>query len=86
MLGIAFNFQHSASATVISCQVFQGLMDGFCGALTTISTWIVELTTLKRSAAHLYGALSIGVALALLVAIMGTFRWTVGFSELKCVH
>ncbi|KAH8646999.1 CrcB-like protein-domain-containing protein [Tricladium varicosporioides] len=86
ILGMAFNFQHSAIATVVSCQVFQGLMDGFCGCLTTISTWIVELTTLKKSAAYLYGSLSIAVALGLLVAIMGTFRWTVGFSELRCRH
>jgi CrcB protein len=86
MLGMAFNFQHSAAASVISCQVFQGLMDGFCGCLTTISTWIVELTTLKKAAAYSYGSLSIAVALSLLVAIMGPFRWTVGFATLKCVH
>lgn len=86
ILGMAFDFQHSATASVISCQVFQGLMDGFCGCLTTISTWIVELTTLKKVAAYSYGSLSVAVALALLVAIMGTFRWTVGFATLKCVH
>jgi fluoride ion exporter CrcB/FEX len=86
ILGMAFNFQHSAVSSNSSCQVLQGLMDGFCGSLTTISTWVVELTTLKTGDAYRYGFLSIVVAFGLLIAIMGTFRWTVGFSDLKCVH
>ncbi|RDW63471.1 hypothetical protein BP6252_11016 [Coleophoma cylindrospora] len=86
ILGVAFTVQHSANSSVIGCQVSQGIMDGFCGALTTISTWIVELTTLKKGPAYIYGSMSIGVALAMLIAIMGSVRWTVGFSDIKCVH
>ncbi|KAF4622743.1 hypothetical protein G7Y89_g14283 [Cudoniella acicularis] len=86
VLGIMFDFQHSSIATVIGCQAFQRVMDGFCGCLTTISTWIVELTTLKRRSLHLSGFSNIAIALGILVAVMGPFRWSVGFSELKCMH
>jgi protein CrcB len=85
ILGVAFVFQHSKGATIIECQVLQGVIDGFCGCLTTISTFAVELTTLKQSHARIYGISSIGIALGLLVAIMGTFAWAVGLSEPVCV-
>lgn len=86
MLGVAFNFQHSGIGSALGCQVLQGVMDGLCGSLTTLSTWVAELTTLKKSLAFLYGSLSVALALGLLVAVMGSFRWTVGFSEPTCVH
>ena len=60
-------------------------MDGFCGCLTTVSTWVVEIDTLKRRAAYLYGVASVGAGLGLLVIIMGSVRWTVGWQEILCV-
>ncbi|KAF7560101.1 hypothetical protein G7046_g4052 [Stylonectria norvegica] len=68
----------------LSCQVLNGIIDGFCGCLTTVSTWILELSTLRRRHAYVYGLTSLFVALALAVVIMGTMKWTVGLSQLAC--
>ena len=70
---------------MVSCQVLEGVMDGFCGSTTTVSTWVAELNGIgKRRSAYIYGILSIGVALGLLVVVMGSFRWTLGFGGTAC--
>ncbi|KAL4753243.1 hypothetical protein BDW72DRAFT_36385 [Aspergillus terricola var. indicus] len=69
----------------VSCQLLQGVMDGFCGCATTVSTWVAELNGLKkRIDAYVYGVVSVGVALGFLVVITGSLRWTVGFIEPVC--
>ncbi|KAB8239270.1 CrcB-like protein-domain-containing protein [Aspergillus alliaceus] len=68
-----------------SCQVLAGVMDGFCGSATTISTWVAELNGLsRRRYAYFYGIVSIGVALGFFVIITGSLRWTRGFGEPVC--
>jgi fluoride ion exporter CrcB/FEX len=89
LLGAFFDLQHAqniggSDGSIAACQILQGLIDGFCGALTTVSTWIVELTSLRRRHAYIYGIASIGVSLGLLVIIMGSLCWTVGFQEPAC--
>lgn len=69
---------------LVGCQVLQGVMDGFCGCLTTISTWVGEIRGLRRRHAHIYGLCSIVGATCLTIAIMGSVRWTVGFSDPVC--
>ena len=88
ILGMCYDLQHVSwigGTSVVSCQVLQGVMDGFCGSTTTISTWVAELNGLgKRRFAYIYGIFSVGIALALLVVIMGSFRWTIGFGGTAC--
>lgn len=91
VLGMSYDLQRVplrytgvVGGSVIGCQVLQGIEDGFCGALTTVSTWIAELDTAKRRSAYVYGAASVGGGLALMVAIMGGVRWTVGWEEIIC--
>ncbi|KAI1105651.1 CrcB-like protein-domain-containing protein [Jackrogersella minutella] len=86
VLGMAWDLAHVPVGGVISCQVFQGIEDGFCGCFTTVSTWVAELTALRRRHAYVYGGTSVVVALACMVAIMGGLRWSDGFSTLKCLH
>ncbi|KAI2470522.1 hypothetical protein F4781DRAFT_390501 [Annulohypoxylon bovei var. microspora] len=86
VLGMAWDLAHVPVGGVISCQVFQGIEDGFCGCLTTVSTWVAELTALRRRHAYVYGGTSVIVALACMVAIMGGLRWSDDFSSLKCLH
>lgn len=69
----------------VGCQVLQGMMDGFCGCLTTVSTWVAELQALRRRHAYIYGLVSLAVGLGVMVIIMGSVRWTAGFSETACV-
>lgn len=86
ILGMCWDLQHVPLGGVVGCQVLQGIQDGFCGCLTTVSTWVGELSTLRRRHAYTYGGLSITIALVLLVVIMGSMKWTIGFGELMCIH
>ncbi|MCJ1453884.1 hypothetical protein MMC28_004233 [Mycoblastus sanguinarius] len=70
---------------MIGCQVLQGMSDGFCGCLTTVSTWVAELTGLRLRHAYFYGLMSVGVALGMMVVIMGSLQWTDGFKGPLCV-
>ncbi|MCJ1288757.1 hypothetical protein MMC34_000286 [Xylographa carneopallida] len=94
MLGVFYVLQHTplnrttvglVGGGLVGCQVLQGWMDGFCGCVTTVSTWVSELKGLRRRHAYVYGAASVAVALGLLVIIMGSLKWSVGFSAPACV-
>lgn len=85
VLGMVWDLQHSREgAYIVSCQVLQGIADGFCGALTTVSTWVLELDALRLRHAYIYAIASLGVCLACMVTIMGTLRWTEGFDSAIC--
>ncbi|KAL7932564.1 CrcB-like domain-containing protein [Trichoderma chlorosporum] len=84
VLGMTWDIAHSASVGIVGCQVLQGIEDGFCGCLTTISTWVAELNSLRRFHAYIYGTASVVVSLAIMVAIMGGLRWTDGFTSPVC--
>lgn len=86
ILGMSYDLQHVPLGGVVGCQVLQGIEDGFCGCLTTVSTWVSELSSLRRRNAYRYGAASVIVALCFLIIIMGSMQWTIGFEGLKCVH
>ena len=86
VIGMSSDLQHVPLGGVVGCQVLQGVEDGFCGCLTTVSTWVSELSTLRRRNAYRYGAFSVAVALCFLIAIMGSMQWTRGFSALQCTH
>ncbi|KAI3343244.1 CrcB-like protein-domain-containing protein [Ustulina deusta] len=86
ILGMAWDLAHIPRGGIVGCQVLQGIEDGFCGCLTTVSTWIVELVVLRRRKAYVYGGTSVVSALFLMIAIMGGLRWSQGFSGLLCVH
>jgi CrcB protein len=86
ILGMSYDLQHIPLGGVVGCQVLQGIEDGFCGCLTTVSTWVSELSALRRRNAYRYGAATVIVALCFLIAIMGSLQWTRGFSALLCTH
>ncbi|GKT54075.1 CrcB-like protein [Colletotrichum tofieldiae] len=86
VLGMCWDLGHAGLGGVIGCQVLQGVEDGFCGCLTTVSTWVAELTVLRRRHAYVYGVSSVIVGFAVLVVVMGAMRWTDGFGPLMCTH
>ncbi|CAJ2506808.1 Uu.00g079940.m01.CDS01 [Anthostomella pinea] len=86
LLGMAWDLAHVPEGGVIGCQVLQGIEDGFCGCLTTVSTLVAELAALRRRHAYIYGGASVVAALACMVAIMGGLRWSDGFAGLVCLH
>lgn len=90
VLGIAWDVQHVPLGGVLGCQALQGVEDGFCGCLTTVSTWVAELESFRggrrRKYAYIYGAASVAAGFAVLVAVMGGLRWTGRFAALQCSH
>ncbi|KAH8803658.1 CrcB-like protein [Xylogone sp. PMI_703] len=92
ILGMCWDLQHSSLHTaggsigggLVGCQVLQGIQDGFCGCLTTISTWVLELTSLRRRHAYIYGGVSVVSGMAILVIIIGSLIWSVGASASVC--
>lgn len=86
VLGMAWDLQRVPLGGVLGCQALQGIEDGFCGCLTTISTWVAELSALRRTHAWVYGAASVLASFGVMVIIMGGLRWTEGFAGLQCVH
>ncbi|KAK2759124.1 hypothetical protein FQN54_003223 [Arachnomyces sp. PD_36] len=101
VLGTCFDLQHvdgiaalaastgtteSMKHMLLSCQVLQGVMDGFCGCLTTVSTWVAELNGFEnRWHGYFYGVVSVLVGLGALVVIIGPLEWTVGLQVPVCV-
>ncbi|KAJ4392090.1 hypothetical protein N0V93_005711 [Gnomoniopsis smithogilvyi] len=86
ILGMAWDLQRVPVGGVLTCQVLQGIEDGLCGCLTTVSTWVSELSALRRKHAWIYGSASVLISFGVMVLIMGGLRWTDGFAELKCAH
>ena len=91
ILGMAFSLQHASlnssslgGGSIAGYQVLQGIIDGFCGSLTTVSTWVLELSDSKRRHSYVYGSVSVATALALLVIEVGSLRWMKGFSTPSC--
>ncbi|QDS68817.1 hypothetical protein FKW77_006268 [Venturia effusa] len=61
VLGMCYDLQHAGAgvADIVGCQVLQGIQDGFCGCLTTVSTWVAELKALRKHHAYSYGCTSV---------------------------
>ncbi|KAI9831877.1 MAG: hypothetical protein M1838_005708 [Thelocarpon superellum] len=92
ILGMAWDLQrvplspfHIPGGSITTCQVLEGVQGGFSGCLTTVSTWVLELNGLRPRHAYVYGGVSVSLALASLVVVMGSLRWTRGFEQPICV-
>ncbi|RLV92800.1 UPF0695 membrane protein [Spathaspora sp. JA1] len=72
------------NTSIIGCHVLNGLDDGFCGGLTTVSTFVVELFGLKTVYGYQYGVSSIMVSFAMIILVLGTYNWTVGLTDPYC--
>ena len=89
--GMSFDLQHVGIGLMgrvgggqAGCQVLQGVIDGFCGCLTTISTWVAEIQGLRRRHGWVYAGASVLGSLGLMVVIMGSVRWSVGWAVPVC--
>lgn len=84
--GMFFDLQHVPTGNLVGCEVLQGVMDGFCGCLTTVSTWVAEMNGMRKRHGYFYGLASVGAGLGLAVVIMGSLQWTSGFHRPLCAH
>jgi CrcB protein len=62
----------------VPCLVLKGIADGFCGCLTTVSTFVVEVRGLRISSAYVYGGTTVVVGLAAMVVVLGSWTWSHG--------
>ena len=85
MEAIFVDLQRVPVGGMVGCQVLQGMSDGFCGCLTTVSTWVIELTALRLRHAYSYGLMSVAVGLSLFVIITGSLQWSRGFAHPLCM-
>ncbi|CAK9779674.1 hypothetical protein CC85DRAFT_327842 [Cutaneotrichosporon oleaginosum] len=65
-------------AGVVACDALHALQDGFCGCLSTVSTFVVEARTLRRGWAWGYVLSSVVLGHLLILATVGGVRWTEG--------
>jgi fluoride ion exporter CrcB/FEX len=84
VLAVAYGLQHVPLGGMVGCQVLQGVVDGFCGCLTTVSTWIAELKGLRRRHAYVYGGSSVLAGFAVTVVVMGPMKWGKGWDGAVC--
>jgi len=59
VLGLVYILPRVYDVDIVTCNIAFALMNGFCGCLTTISTWVAELSILNNKYAYLYGFVSI---------------------------
>ncbi|KAI7865469.1 CrcB-like protein-domain-containing protein [Spinellus fusiger] len=78
VLAVLALVQSGPMLSPMACTLTQALADGFCGCLTTISTFIVEIKTLSFSNTYMYGTISVVVSQCLLFVILGSYVWTQG--------
>lgn len=90
LLAMAYDLQHTnlqgniVGGSLIGCQVLAGITEGFCGCLTTVSTWVAELKSLRKRHAYLYGVTSIAIGFSLMIVIVGALQWTSGLRVPVC--
>ncbi|KAL1706370.1 CrcB-like protein-domain-containing protein [Schizophyllum commune] len=69
------------SVSPTSCAILQGLDDGFCGCLSTVSTFAVEVLGLRMRHALRYVLVSWVAAQLLLLVVLGPSYWHAGVSK-----
>ncbi|CAH1763860.1 17329_t:CDS:2 [Entrophospora sp. SA101] len=82
ILGILYLLGHGTISSNTGCDLISsGLADGFCGCLTTISTFAAEITTLPKKRAYAYALSSTITALVIVTLIVGSYNWKIGLSN-----
>lgn len=69
---------------ILSCHVLMGLDDGFCGCLTTVSTFVVEICALGLVHSYIYGLVSVVTSFTAMLLIVGSYNWAMGFTLPVC--
>jgi CrcB protein len=72
----AFHVIQRTHVSAAACMTLQGFMDGYCGCLSTVSSFAVEMRGLKGRRAWRYFGVSYVVGQLLMVTIVGGPWWS----------
>lgn len=72
------------ASTPNQCHISTALISGFCGSLSTISTFINEGYKLEFVEMLVYYGTTISVSYCFIVIILGSYAWTRGLTEPLC--
>lgn len=77
LYGIIYVLQSSVSTAQSgrNSAILYAVQNGFCGSLSTISTFVVELSSLSRSESYRYFSMTYLLGLAFYIIIIGSFSW-----------
>lgn len=86
LLAMLLALQYTPGRSLLQCQMIQGLDDGFCGTLTTVSTFIVELKKLERKHAYRFAIVSWIAGQMMMLVVLGSvdFARKGGLMDSKC--
>ena len=65
-----------SSPPPVACSILQGFIDGFCGCLSTVSTLVVELRTLRSTKSWIYFIISFVLGQSTLLVVLGPAWWS----------
>ncbi|KAM0746163.1 hypothetical protein T439DRAFT_329906 [Meredithblackwellia eburnea MCA 4105] len=68
--------RRASSSSALTCAALQGIQDGFCGSLSTVSTFAVELRNLGTGDSWRYTLASWATGQAILVVVLGSWVWS----------
>ena len=80
----ALQYTGPGFASLLHCEILQGFDDGFCGCLTTVSTFVAEVRKLPQRSSYFYAISSWACGQLLLLVILGTVDFTRGGLGGKC--
>lgn len=75
LVSIAYTSVEIPDNIIVSALLF-GIAIGFCGSLTTVSTFVSQLCALPFRSAMIYSVVSLIVAQLVFTAVLGTYSWT----------
>ena len=78
-----YSVKSSAQTSVLTCAALYGIQQGFCGCLSTVSTFVVELRSIKGKRwkwGYLFASVILGHICVL--AIVGGVGWDIGYGML----
>lgn len=72
---------HPLIRNLLHCQVLTAFANGFCGVLSTVSTFVNEVVSLGLSHSVYYVFVSILSTFCVMLLIVGLYNWTIGLEE-----
>ncbi|EPX71687.1 CRCB domain-containing protein [Schizosaccharomyces octosporus yFS286] len=80
LIAIVYMIPRITHCSPVSQSVLYGFQNGFCGCLTTLSTFVNELYNMPTKRAYIYFILSVAIGFSFCVVIDGATAWGHGYN------